>query len=409
MIHSFVFKNFCSFSDRAEISFEDIRKGISAENNMFCNSPDGEKLSKVTMLVGANASGKTSALKALVFLSWFVQNSFAELQGETVDIPFDMFAFSDDKGRVSEFELVFECNSVVYKYILHLKQNFVVKEELYRRESSKHFNYLFKREWIQPRNEFEIEERINLKKEVIKDILRKNVSLVCTAVAIKNELLTEITDSFWKKIVTNVSRIGKTWETTTLGEKGLRSATEKYQKNESLFKKTQRFLKDIDLGLDSVRIKEADAKITPTGEVKKFFLPYGVHKVLQKEYELPFLFESSGTKNMFVLLQFLLPVIESGGIAVIDELEIDLHPLALPRIIDLFANPTINPKNSQLLFTSHSLEVLNHLEKEQVILVEKDDNCMSALYRLDELKGVRRDDNIYAKYMAGAYGAIPNI
>ena len=42
-------------------------------------------------------------------------------------------------------------------------------------------------------------------------------------------------------------------------------------------------------------------------------------------------------------------------------------------------------------------------------LVEKNKECKSEVYRLDELKGVRRDDNIYAKYMAGAYGAVPNI
>jgi hypothetical protein len=112
---------------------------------------------------------------------------------------------------------------------------------------------------------------------------------------------------------------------------------------------------------------------------------------------------------MFVLLHFLLPAIEQGGLAVIDELEIDLHPHAVPQIIELFANLATNPKNSQLLFTSHSLEVLNHLEKEQIVLVEKKQECKSELYRLDDLKGVRRDDNIYAKYMAGAYGAVPNL
>jgi len=102
-------------------------------------------------------------------------------------------------------------------------------------------------------------------------------------------------------------------------------------------------------------------------------------------------------------------IIQLGGIAIIDELEVDLHPHLLPLIVELFANPQTNPKNSQLLFASHSVEILNYLEKEQVILVEKNENCKSELYRLDELKGVRRDDNIYAKYMAGAYGAVPNI
>jgi hypothetical protein len=42
-------------------------------------------------------------------------------------------------------------------------------------------------------------------------------------------------------------------------------------------------------------------------------------------------------------------------------------------------------------------------------LVEKDKNCQSEAWRLDEVKGVRSDDNLYAKYMAGAYGAVPEL
>jgi uncharacterized protein len=408
MIHSFKFKNFCSFYDTAEMSFANIRKGLPEQNTMFYSSPSGEKLSKVTMLIGANASGKTNALKALTFLGWFASNSFTGLQDEKAEIPLDMFKIPKDKEPLAEFELVFECKEAIYKYILVLNKNLVVKEELYRKESSGHFNYLFKRTWNELKKETEIEDRISIKREVIKDIQRKNVSIISTAVAIKNDVLTEITDHFFKNIITNVSRLGKAWGTSTLVDPNLISASEIYQKNESLFRKAQDFLKDIDLGLERIQIKEANIN-TPNGEIKKMPLPYGVHKVFDKEFALPLPMESSGTKNMFILLQFLLPVIESGGVAIIDELEIDLHPLALPRIIDLFANPNINNKNSQIIFTSHSLEVLNHLEKEQVILVEKDENCMSTLYRLDELKGIRRDDNLYAKYMAGAYGAVPNI
>ena len=100
MIHSFSFKNFCSFYNRATISFEDIRKGVETKSDMFCDSPTGARLSKVSMLVGPNASGKTNALKALAFLSWFVRKSFLDLEGEK-PIPFDTFLFSDGKNKDS--------------------------------------------------------------------------------------------------------------------------------------------------------------------------------------------------------------------------------------------------------------------------------------------------------------------
>jgi hypothetical protein len=59
------------------------------------------------------------------------------------------------------------------------------------------------------------------------------------------------------------------------------------------------------------------------------------------------------------------------------------------------------------LFTCHAVEVLNLVQKSQVILVQKDEYCESSASRLDAVEGIRSDDNLYAKYMAGAYGAVP--
>ncbi|MDP8212256.1 MAG: ATP-binding protein [Candidatus Zapsychrus exili] len=409
MIHSFTFKNFCSFSEESSMSFEDIRKGQETQSNMFVNSPAGVHLSKITTVIGPNASGKTNILKALAFLGWFVRNSFVGLEGEKEEIPVDTFAFSDQREKPSEFDMVFEQRAQIYKYVLHLCRTHVIKEELYKKDKrTNHFNYLFKRKWNEADQRSEISQRINLKTEVVKEILRKNVSLVAASVAIKNDELTEIA-SFWKGIFTNVYRMGKAWDTVSLGRRRLFQAAEFYDKNPELFVKAVSFLKDIDLGLEGIRIAVGETHNEKALEKKQAYFPFGVHVVNKNEYQLPFAFESSGTKNMFVLLHFLLPAIEQGGIAIMDELEIDLHPHTLPRIIELFSNPVTNPKNTQLLFTTHSLEILSHLEKEQVILVEKNKECKSEMYRLDELKGIRRDDNIYAKYMAGAYGAVPNI
>ena len=139
------------------------------------------------------------------------------------------------------------------------------------------------------------------------------------------------------------------------------------------------------------------------------YLPVGVHKDNNgRGFELPFFDESSGTKSLFVQLRRLLPILEVGGIAIIDELDNDLHPHMLPILIELFKFEHTNPNNAQIIFTCHTPEILNILKKHQIYLVEKE-NLQSEAWRLDEMSGLRSDDNLYAKYYAGSLGATPDV
>jgi predicted ATPase len=161
--------------------------------------------------------------------------------------------------------------------------------------------------------------------------------------------------------------------------------------------------------LSDVHIREFES-VLPDNTRQKLWVPFGVHKTSTgAQFELDFPQESSGTQGAFVLLSRLLPALQNGGMAIIDEFENDLHPHMLGPILDLFASKTTNPHHAQLLFTCHAIEVLNILHKSQITLVEKDDNNESAAWRLDSVDGIRHDDNFYAKYMAGAYGAIPQL
>ena len=134
---------------------------------------------------------------------------------------------------------------------------------------------------------------------------------------------------------------------------------------------------------------------------------YGVHKGRTGPFRLGLHQESSGMVALFLLLAKLLPVLRKGGVAVIDELESDLHPLMLEPVLNLFFDERTNPHKAQLLFTCHAAEVLKHLHKSQVLLVEKNAHSESEAWRLDSVKDVRADDNLYAKYLAGAYSAVP--
>ena len=76
---------------------------------------------------------------------------------------------------------------------------------------------------------------------------------------------------------------------------------------------------------------------------------------------------------------------------------------------ELFIHPETNPKKAQMIFSTHSHRILSRLDKCQIVLTEKNNNGESISWRLDEMSGVRSDDNYYLKYITGAYGAVPKI
>ena len=160
-----------------------------------------------------------------------------------------------------------------------------------------------------------------------------------------------------------------------------------------------------DFGLQDVQIETL--RSMQDGKEEEVLVPIGIHRDGEREMKLPMFAESSGTQAAFVLLASLLPILAEGGVVIFDELESDLHPLMLEPILNLFISPKSNPHNAQIIFTCHSLEILNLLRKGQIMLVEKTEHCRSEAWRLSDMEGVRTDDNFYAKYMAGTYGAVP--
>ena len=70
------------------------------------------------------------------------------------------------------------------------------------------------------------------------------------------------------------------------------------------------------------------------------------------------------------MLKTILQVLTQGGVAILDEFDVSLHP-DMFCLFELFIQPEINPHNAQLLFSTHSHVVLSKLDKYQIILIEK--------------------------------------
>lgn len=400
MIHSYKFKNFFSFADWAEVSFV-VNKKVP-ESDLVFTSPAGVRLSKMMTVIGPNASGKTNVLKPLPFLRWFVCDSFSHLKPDS-NIPIDTHFFSNNEK--SEFEIEFESGGEIYKYVLVASKDRVYEECLYIKSIK--FNYLFKREWNEKESKYDFAQQKFgfLKKEAEK--VRPNASLISTAAQYDVSCARELV-SLFNGFEVNVDYGGRTpFETDDIFD-----ASEMFFGAPNLKKQMVKLLCDFDFGISDVVIEKRKIK-DKSDQEHDIYVPFGLHRAGRKECKLPFIHESSGTKRAYILLNKFLPLLnsslDSGGVVVIDEMESDLHPEMLRPLLELFINPGTNKKNTQIIFTCHAHEVLEIVDKSQVQLVEKNAEGESETWRLDSMKGVRRDDNIYAKYRAGTYGAVPNL
>jgi AAA15 family ATPase/GTPase len=393
MLHSYAFSNFQSFAERVEVDF--VVKKNTTLTDWMVDDVCGNRVSKLLGVVGHNASGKTALLKPIAFLHWFICHSFASQPDSP--IPLQPHAALSDKS--TEFEFVFDYEGSLWRYELQATPTRVLREALYQKKER--FNYVFVRSWDVDSNSYTVKQQdFGLSAKSAKKV-RQNVSLISWAAQYDVALAKAFISS---RIITNVNVVGR----LPISDQAVTQAAEYFSANPKQHTTMNGLLSRWDLGLSGVWLQEVQVSPIEAPDLKAW-VAFGEHSSGVSKFRLPFNLESSGTQGAFVLLSRLLPILESGGLAVIDEFENDLHPHMLEPILDLFANPTTNPKKAQLIFSTHAIEVLNLLEKSQVMLVEKNEDCISTTYRLDTVDGIRNDDNFYAKYMAGAYGAVPNL
>ncbi len=401
MIHSIKWRNFFSFAEENEVSFV-VGKTMPEDNSSF-NSPGGTRLSKVVAVLGANASGKTNLMKVFPFLRWLMLNSYQAGKPDG-KLPFRPFLFHEEV-QPSRMEIEFEWKKVLYRYRVTFNDVRILGEALYERKGSR-FSYLFKRDNEDEHASEQIRTRqLGIGKTTIASILRPNATLFSTLLQSGNPQISELAAPI-RTFATNVDRLGRLKGDDV--EQLIRSS-QYFIEHPNVLKQAANLLKTYDLGMNGLEVKMIETTNPESKEPEKVPFPFLTHKFRGIEKTFFFPEESGGTQRLFVVLQKLLSVMETGGIAVLDEFEVDLHPLMVPQLLKTFMDPDLNPKNAQLLLSTHSVEVFNELHKQQVVLVEKQPDGASECWRLDNMRGVRSDDNYLAKYLSGAYGAIPEI
>lgn len=394
MIISLRFSNFYSFAEETLLDFSVGKK--PAPSGFDINLPE-TRLNKVIAVVGANGSGKTQLIKPLAFLSWFVCDSFLHADPDR-RIPCKPHLLHMEED--SSLELDFILFGVEHRYQLVLNSGEVVSEALFAKTSSQ-FSYLFRRE--RSGSGFSFKQKGFPFPKAQAQGLRANTSLLAAAYSYDIKEARPFIN-FFRNIFSNVKHDGR----SHFEHDALFGSAEAYEQSPQIKARMIEVMREFDLGLADISIRQVKVA-TVEDEHSTVHLPFGLHRDSDsREFELPFFEESSGTQSAFVLLGWVLSALEHGGLAVIDEIDNDLHPHLMPRVLDLFRFEHSNPHQAQLIFTCHTPEVLNRLQKHQVYLCEKQEQCSTA-WRLDEVLGLRADDNLYAKYMAGALGAVPDL
>ena len=346
---------------------------------------EGRLASPVMCVKGANGSGKTHLLKGLAFILFFATKSFSVRAEDLVYIePFG------ESTEPSAFYLEFKIDEDVYRYELEVTPKEVVREALYRTRLRK--VTLFERR----RNEMtSVVSALSMLKHIK---CRKNASIISTADQHQVDGLRAVFQAL-SNFQFNVSAAG--FQDQMMGD--VDAVSELLSSNQEALNWVVSFLSICDTGVSAIKIATEQRS---DGKGERHY-PIFIHESGGSKIEVLPHAESSGTKQIFRYLLAYGHAINTGGILIIDEFDLYLHPLLLPKLLEMFLSDA-NDTGAQLLFSSHDSDIMDICGRYRTCLVQKEDNASFA-YRLDEIPGdiLRNDRSISIPYRQGKIGGVP--
>jgi len=426
MIHSLKIKNFLSFKDEVTFSFE-ATKDSHLEKSHVVEVAKGVRLSRLAVVYGANASGKSNLIKAFNFLSFFWNSIPSCKEEETGIVPFMLS--KETPLKPSFFKLIFFINSKKYIYTLEALETHVVLESV-DYYHSKQPKTLFTR--VQAGNKSSIIFHKSLKvsqtaKEEIEIKCLPNMS-VFAAFSQVNISITEIDQIIiWQKKQL-LQPIFPHTALTAYAKKAISSDVSKRKYVVEFLKHADFNITDIDvettkesLDIDFIEKLKSDDTI-PLKLQKKIIQEKGIsitkayfsHSITNsrnklEEFRLPEELQSLGTLRTMGLSCVFNIAIERNAFAAVDEIESSLHPLLVEFVLEKYLKSS---DSAQLLVTTHYdglLEEDDLLRNDNIWFTNKKKDGSTELYSLSEFNGVNRISSLRKAYRFGKFGATPNI
>jgi uncharacterized protein len=395
--------NFRSILDAVELSMIAVdrdRKEARPIKNL------GESLLPVAAIYGPNASGKSNVLAALTWLRTAVEQSLRFWDDE---IPVDSFAFADGPDRVSEFTVEAVIDGVRFEYAVDLDRAAVRYEGLFHYPSRRR-RLIFERE----------DDDLQLQRGLghlsgTRELLTARTLALSIARRFDEPLVGRFARALLDARVLGLSTTG----TRSPSADGMSSTLLRFDEvddDSSGARATAlAMLRLADLGIDDVKIdRRLSVSLSkedprPNRTIRTIRL---MHRTgASTSVPLPLNAESVGTRTWLELIGPVLDVLETGSLLLFDELDASLHPTLSAELLRLFHDPTTNPRGAQLIFTSHDTSLLNHLNRDEVWLTEKDDRGATRLGALAEFAGerVRKAQNLERAYLHGRFGSLPDL
>ncbi|GAA5264729.1 uncharacterized protein ACOSOMT5_P1154 [Acidiphilium sp. MT5] len=409
MIYQIEIENFFSIKDRQVI---DLRVSGKVPDDFDRFAPifpqSATRAPKIVTLFGANASGKTNVLMALAFVVNFIQRHALsqELLGQEYAY-IDQFNHPDSKSRPIKFALEFGAimnataelgarvsrgEHVLFgtcRYELELTMvngviNAVSHESLHQRPNDRG-------KW---QRVFERDGNNNVKGSLSFPI--KGFEHLLNTLDPRASIIANYANfnhpgaKYWREIATSINFMIER-EPSLFDGTLIRSI---YQ-NSALLNGLNAVIQKIDVGIEHVCLERNEYGFSVS------------FKHLGMEHGLPWDRQSHGTRAFIRLYPLIAKTLETGGVAVIDELGSALHPAIVNEILGWFRDVERNPKNAQLWFSGHAATLMDDLSMEEIIFCEKDRQGRTSLFRARDI--ARRSDNLRSKYLSGIYGAVPQI
>jgi AAA15 family ATPase/GTPase len=422
MLLRFSVSNFGSIRDKQELSMI-ASHAIKDNEGALIETPElqAETVLPAAVIYGANASGKSTLVRAL----WHMQNLVRDShrKGEpSGGVQLNPFLLDSGYAEMpSTFSLDFILNGVRYAYSLTATRLEFTNESLFSWSNNRRTR-LFERN----NGCFKFGRDLKGTNKTISKLTRTNSLFLSAAAQNNHDQLQKISsfmtgffidigvttdDQMLNVIVSNIVKAGMSeFDDTTIKLLALADTGICASRITDLGEQPNRqaIIEKIDSLLDEMAHNEEVGTLKLASYPRKHKIELA-HKVGESgQIFLDVSNESSGTIEILTMSPFIFLALHQGKPLILDEFGSRLHTRAAEMILSLFNNKETNPKGGQLIVATHDTNLLNAkgLRRDQVWFTEKDQGGATHLYPLTDIT-TRPGDNLEKGYLQGRYGAIP--